>query len=324
MKDIKHLPFEDFFANYSNMWKERSSTALKMAVELATRAHNKSKASAVAIASTLIPEAGSDGLEEDFDETYGYFDPSSVKIPDEELDNIKELCRGIAYEKFVKDFDLNQAHSWFPFQLINHFGNWTPVLVDGLYNAEKTREANINSSYEAGIYQFALGSISPLFKGSPREFKQYNSPISPIVPIILAGLKQNKDIKYSQWSREGIESLVPKALANAMLCDVPDISFSELIQIRNIALSDLTTGILRNTASSVKLNRVNESMLRELPRLAKYMVLQTWVAHPNNRHKNAILDPRDWDNLPEPLVDVMPISTERTKTAKTNQPAPWE
>jgi hypothetical protein len=61
------------------------------------------------------------------------------------------------------------------------------------------------------------------------------------------------------------------------------------------------------------------------------MVLQTWAAHPSNRNDYAILDPNNWDNVPEPLVskdiflqNTTQIAKVRTQTvAYIETDCPW-
>lgn len=307
MKDIKQIPFEEIYQAYKSI----SSTRVK---EYQTLANSKADLDRVKKLSSFG---------ESRDSTLIPLREGDVEVDPTILEDLRTESKTLAVELFVKEHALE--HSWFPFQLINHFGSWTPILgSDGLYDSVLTRGANVKTDYDIGLYILATGSISPLFKTCPKEYKQYNSPISPLVPIILAGMKQNKDIKYSQWSREGIAGLVYKPLAEAMTCVVPALLGSEIAEIRRIALTDNTgkrAGIMNNPATSTKLNRIGESPLKDLPKLAKYMVLQTWCAHPSNRNKNAILDPSSWDDVPNAVINVEPIT--KTKPFFEGGLSPW-
>jgi hypothetical protein len=60
------------------------------------------------------------------------------------------------------------------------------------------------------------------------------------------------------------------------------------------------------------------------------MVLQTWAAHPQNRNEYMILDPNNWDNIPQPLVskDIFlhkpPLVLEpRTQRVADSADLPW-
>jgi hypothetical protein len=87
--------------------------------------------------------------------------------------------------------------------------------------------------------------------------------------------------------------------------EIPQLSKEELLQTRDIALTPKTgakAGIMRNPSTTYALYVPPTSPLYTLPTLAKIMVLQTWKAHPSLRNSTMILDPLDWDNMPEPLI----------------------
>jgi hypothetical protein len=99
--------------------------------------------------------------------------------------------------------------------------------------------------------------------------------------------------------------LLDPELAKLVGVTVPDISQSELIALRNTAVTDKTgprAGIPNNPATCTKLNHLGDTAIGHLPKLAKFMVLQTWAAHPSNRNEYMILHPNDWDAVPEPLI----------------------
>jgi hypothetical protein len=39
-----------------------------------------------------------------------------------------------------------------------------------------------------------------------------------------------------------------------------------------------------------------------VPELAQTMIAQIWCAHPSNRTKYMVLDPKNWDAIPAPLI----------------------
>jgi hypothetical protein len=90
-----------------------------------------------------------------------------------------------------------------------------------------------------------------------------------------------------------------------MLCDPPQISREELLEIREMGLvyrTGVKAGDPRNPATTYKLYGVQSTAVGGLPELAQTMLTQIWCAHPVNRTKFMVLDPHNWDNIPAPLV----------------------
>lgn len=244
-------------------------------------------------------------------ESYPDFDPSGVEVPD--LEETKVEVSTVVCDKFITDNGLNLAHAWYPYQLISAFGEWKAVQnVEGKYDALATLTANISDPHNFGLWRLALNPLSSLFAKAPKGFRQYNSPINPLVPVILAGFKQSQNIAYSDWAKEGLEWLVPAQLLQAMLCSVPQLSVSERLELRNTAVTDKTgprAGKLNDVATCIKLNHLTGSAIDHLPKLSKYMILQTWCGHPSNWNKYSIVDPSNWDTKPDPLVPISVVHT---------------
>jgi hypothetical protein len=73
---------------------------------------------------------------------------------------------------------------------------------------------------------------------------------------------------------------------------------------------------------------VTHPEFRILPELAQVMLAQIWCAHPENRTKYMILDFKNWDQMPEPLITteifISPVA--KTKVAKKDDyviDLPW-
>lgn len=165
---------------------------------------------------------------------------------------------------------------------------------------------------------------------------------NPFVPIFLMAHKKYNDIPYSAWNRKSLAKIVPKQLLEIMLwtkdktqeiCssrmsshdgetssydsnDAPETVFNE--QPRSDAFGSVfgyNKDILikyRNIVSQVKgplktfkaTKYVRDVVFDEVfPNYLKVLALQLWCAHPSIRHKYMILNPADWDNIPEPLLD---------------------
>lgn len=80
----------------------------------------------------------------------------------------------------------------------------------------------------------------------------------------------------------------------------------KLLELRELGLrmgSSTTSEIKdRNPASTYSLYRLGDTVLRSFGALTRIMMLQTWCAHPSNRTKYMVLDPKAWDTVPPPLV----------------------
>lgn len=106
---------------------------------------------------------------------------------------------------------------------------------------------------------------------------------------------------------------------------VPEYSKEELIEFRNQGLttqSGKDAGIQKSAISTYGIYGLSKQLedgrtgLGSLPQLTRIMLLQTWCAHPSVRSKYSILDPNDWDNMPDPLIeeDVLePVSKSKLK-----------
>lgn len=189
--------------------------------------------------------------------------------------------------------------SWMLPQIVAHYGTWEVDPSD----PKSTLKRNMTSEWEIGLWKLVTQANRGLLvkKQSDLGSVMY----SALVPIILYGIRQAKGIKYSEWATEGLEHLVGTDLYEAMTYVPPDLIKERLLDIRRIGLmvySGKKQGESQNPVSAWKLSRMQTTELAAAPRLAVSMLTQTWVAHPSIRHSAMILNPSDWDNMPEPLT----------------------
>ena len=266
----------------------------------------------VALANDTSEDACWDKWDAHYSEKYPY-EPKPVTIPESVLAKLKKDIVAKVVTAFCKETGMANNHSWFPYQFIAEFGNWKPVYEDGKINVRNTLLANTKgNSFNTGLLMLAITSRAPLFEGVPKTVRQYKSPINPLVPVIMAGFKQGQNIPYSDWGRDDLYLVAGTDLAEAMLCELPKLSVGELLTIRNNCLTDKTgarAGIPNNPATCIKLNGINETALAHLPKLAKYMAIQTWCAHPENWTEYSVIDPSNWDTKPDQLVKVVVSTT---------------
>lgn len=213
---------------------------------------------------------------------------------------------------------LSSQSSWLPDQLLHHFGQWQLVYRDGLVDGKATARRNLGSDFDRGCW--ILACRLPRSKLVPKQVAQ--PQFSSFVPLILAGIKRYQGVKYSQWSREGLEAVMSQELQEACVTQWPDISGEELLHLRQEGLlirSGPKAGQTRDPKSTWKLYALQDTEFGKLPHLSKVQMTQIWTCHPDLRHQDMICNPLDWDRHPEPLIKTEPIArwTGLTKL-------PWE
>ena len=333
MSNLKELPFDQYYEFYQERLAATQVDMLTILRTASAKRYAKQKANItkMMLERNKSSEEGSDGIDEAIAETFGEYDELEIKLEEKDLALVKEQVLEEVHESFCTRYEISNNLGWLPYQLIAHFGNWTPVKNDtGKYSGVNTLKANCTSDYQKGIAMFALGSRSAMFAKGPRTYPQYKSPIAPLVPIILAGFKQNQEIPYSAWDPTAIPLMVDKDLAEAMTCGFDnDWDALELLKLRKSSNTD-KNGKVYSAATSAKVNGLGTSILKDLPRLAKFMALQTWCAHPSNRTRYMVLDYSDWDAMPEPIVASELISAPVTtaikwaaKTPEYSGDTPW-
>jgi hypothetical protein len=308
MNNIKSFPFSQLSKVVQLEYKNRYNVALQEKISAAETLHAIQLNNRVKRIKSLNTSESDEGISEYLSEQHGAFNPTNITISSEESAEIHAAARKAAVLAFVDKVNIATAQSWLPQQLLAHFGDWKAVKNDSnKYDPLLTYEANCTSDeFNKGSLIFAIStSRADIIRSEIRGFQQYKSAINPLVPIILAGFKRSQNIQYMQWDKNGLERLVDNDLYQAMNCTPVEISNNELIEIRTNAtrvLSGARKGKLENPVSCVRITGTPTTPLAHVPKLAKYMLMQTWCAHPTNRTPLGIYDPTDWDNVPPALV----------------------
>jgi hypothetical protein len=336
MNDIKLLDFPGLAREFQETYTQLRDERLRVAQAVAERRYRQQYNQLVQQFSGFDSEAGSDGIEESVRESLGEFDLQAVQLPANVIQQCKSEAKLAVTEAWCAKNSISQKLNWLPHQLLAYFGTWKAVRDDtGKYSAILTSDANTRQRgdyYALGSALLATSARTNFFKDAPKGNQQYKSVINPLVPIILAGFKKYQGINYSEWNPVGLELLLDSELAKVVGVTVPELSHSELIALRNTAITDkqgARAGIPNNPATCTKLNHLGDTALGHLPKLAKYMVLQTWAAHPSNRNEYMILDPNNWDHVPEPLVSkdiFLPksLQTVQPKSVSSYSDLPWD
>lgn len=205
-----------------------------------------------------------------------------------------------------KSFDFNHGDfkgnaSWLLPQTLAMIARCTELQYNenGLINAQATFEANMNldslgSETTGAIYRYLITEPRGNIIGTASEYMEYCA----LVPLYMSAFKKFKDIPYTKWDRDTLEYTVDKGLLEAMLAFVPaEITDEMLIEYRT---HNTYNGLPAHKTTAVKATK--NPVFDALPRLAKIMLCQVWVAHSSRRNKYMILSPYDWDDMPEPLV----------------------
>lgn len=222
---------------------------------------------------------------------------------------------------FVEKYGIKKAWSWLGPQLIAHLSRYTlpDKEEDGTYDAKKYLAFNITNDREKGLYHLLINLNASEIMASPQTSVEH-LPYCALVPLYMAAQKKFNKVPYSKWSN--VNYIVPKLLHAAMLApELPkELTLENILETRTVGLK----GHSSNTYHS--LIGIGHTELGKLPKYAQCMVAQIWCAHPSNRHEYMILDPYNWDNVPEPLVATLnlTVSQKIQPTEKLRQKMPWE
>lgn len=221
-------------------------------------------------------------------------------------------------KEFITKYGLKNK-TWVYPQLLAYIGKWAPSRhPSGGYSALDTVKANCaKNEFSMGVYYFCTSNE----KAVQKQYDKDGSPYCNLVPLILAAFKKMQNIKYSEWNRDKLDLIVHSRLYAAMTADYYPFSKDDLLQFREIGLttkSGKSEGTTKSAITTYGLNgtphewKVTDPETGEIvtvegpgtwPALTRMMLCQTWCAHPQNRNNYMILDPKDWDRMPEPLVE---------------------
>ena len=126
------------------------------------------------------------------------------------------------------------------------------------------------------------------------------------------GFKLYKDIPYQSWQGlDNLEYILEPKLLEAVNLSAKQIAViyslgsDRLLEIRTQGLmnkSGKNQGQLKPPESTWALTGIQDTELSGLPKLTQSMLAQIWIAHPMKRTQYMILDPINWDRMPEPLI----------------------
>lgn len=228
-------------------------------------------------------------------------------------------------DNFITTYGI-KAKSWVYPQLLAEVGKWTVTRDGDRISSQAFILSNLKGNLtNLGFYYFLMHNARALVKQTKGQEAFYCG----LVPLILAAQKKYNGIKYSEW--DDVVKLVNPSLYLAMTCNPPEYTADELLLARTEGLVKAGKamnpasgyGIYKNRGNVVRPDGTELPGIGHLPMLAKMMLCQTWCAHPLNRNEYMILNPNDWDNMPEPLVDTEVIASESIDTSQ-GYDLPWD
>jgi hypothetical protein len=241
-----------------------------------------------------------------------------------------------AVVEFVKTNNIDKMWTWLMPQLIAYIATLQPAMVEGqISGLDYIKKYFFNGDqWHEGLYRFLMIDsrscyLTTQYKGEARNY-------CSLVPLIMYAHKFTNNIPYSAWKRDEAHFVVNESLAAAMLCELPeDVSSERLLEIREQGLtwkSGKDKGTTKDPVSTYKLYGIKDTEIGYLPDLAATMLTQIWCAHPSNRTKYMVLDPKDWDAVPPPLVSVdifkpkapLPKPSVSVATVGPVSDLPWE
>jgi hypothetical protein len=153
------------------------------------------------------------------------------------------------------------------------------------------------------------------------------------------GLKRMQNIPYETFrGLVNLEYVLEPRLLEALDLSVDDLLLCNslgshrLLQLRDQGLMQRTgvkAGQLKKAESTWSLTGMAGTEIAHLPKLTQTMLTQIWLAHPSLRTPYMILDPNNWDNLPNPLLtpDIFkapePEITKKQKQEPVVDKLPW-
>lgn len=251
--------------------------------------------------------------------------------------NLKDFPFQDAYKLSDKDLEgwakdtvhLSSFNSWMLPQMLAYFGTFKCTkLEDGTYDSKALLADNIGQDpWSIGLWAVVTKmNRSALVKAqNTPAFTRY----SALVPLILAGIKNAQNIPYSKWSRDFLVHVMGKRLYEAATTVPPKLTIARILELRKDGLTTKTgknAGESKEAKSSWTLSGLKHTEWGELPAYGLTMAGQVWVAHPDLRCSDMILDPSDWENIPDALVSTTVVNRLPASAVKYADPVgvtPW-
>ena len=257
-------------------------------------------------------------LSNEFDAAY------AAAVEEGKTKEVAVTVANVVVSDFCKEWSISSL-SWFWPQALAHIGTWQlRVNEDGLYDPKSLLVDNCKTQpFNKGLYRLCM------YKKRGELLKAQTSGDGPyycsLVPVILAAFKKYHNIPYSKWATDSLNLIVEPSLYEAMN-QVVEANSGELLECRAKGLaikSGEKAGGYRPAASTYVLYGLGKTILGELNMLGQIMYCQTWAAHPSHRNEYMVLDPNNWDKMPDPLIEEDVIATPRSNVVGNISDIDW-
>jgi hypothetical protein len=226
---------------------------------------------------------------------------------------------------------LSEEYKWVLPQLQAEFVDKVkPIKSGDKYCALETL-SKIDDPFLRGLWYYTKASRRSTIISS----KLYQEPnYGPLVPLLLNAYKKYLNIPYSRWKKDTLRYIVDNDLCDAMLYEPSEeilaLPVDSWLDLRSWGLRFRTgnrAGEFRDPRSTATLYGTNTYEgfdVSGIPKFALILYTQIWCAHPANRSAEMVLDPLDWDRVPEPLISIEIFSSSKNLGAKKDIIPPWE
>lgn len=248
--------------------------------------------------------------------------------------NLQELATKNLQEaaKWCEQNMLPNYHGWLLPQAVANFGAWQLVKLDGKIDVLQTLKHNMhNDPWQQGLWKLSRIKRSALVPS------QVQSPeYATFTPLILMGFKRMQGIPYESWrGLPNLEHILEPDIYDAVVLEDYtgcNLGSARLLEIREQGLlvrSGSKSGTVRKAESTWSLSGIKDTEIYHLPKLTQTMLCQCWIAHPKNRTPYMILDPQNWDSMPEPLISMelfapqQPVEFKKAKPKYDPTELPW-
>lgn len=209
-------------------------------------------------------------------------------------------------ETWCESNKLDRFSGWLLPQLVARIGSWTLVRRESHIDVEATFRQACESLENRGLWQLTRVTRSLLIKNQVRE-----PDYAAFTPLVLLAFRRIQGVQYSAWQgldnlKWVLEPLLYEccSLGSEQISVLNNLTPTRILEIRNQGLTPRTGKSLlpKKPESTWRLFHIDDTEMAILPVRTQTMVAQCWLAHPANRRDTMILDPLNWDKLPEPIV----------------------
>lgn len=186
-----------------------------------------------------------------------------------------------------------------------------------LVSSEKTFKHLSNSQIKALVSFLHNEPRSALLSGTAKA----NTRFCTLVPLFMSAHKEYNGVNYEDWDKT--DPYIEVALGHKLWTDIePYIKgygFIDVKRKRALALKDTRGREVAKDAWPHHTITLDNGTKLKGGNLARHMIFQTWMANVEHRNKYMILDPVDWDKIPEPFDEVFVPESEPETEMKEPQ-----